>query len=108
MEDITELFVKFFEIATIILFIIIILAIIWRLVLKGDNYGIWFLYIDSIFSICRFNTYFWLLKGGLDVEIIMAFVYSVGYFILGFLFGQLVCFTLDCLLKLIRKFVNKR
>ena len=35
------------------------------------------------------------------MEIITALIYSVGYFILGFLTGQLVCFTLDCLLKLI-------
>lgn len=42
------------------------------------------------------------------MEVITALIYSVGYFILGFLFGQLVCFTLDCLLKLIGKFTKKR
>lgn len=42
------------------------------------------------------------------MEVVIALIYSVGYFILGFLTAQLVCFTLDCLLKLISKFVKKR
>ena len=37
------------------------------------------------------------------MEIITALINSAGYFILGFLIGQLVCFTLECLLKLIGK-----
>ena len=33
------------------------------------------------------------------MEIITALIYSVGYFVLGFLIGQLVCFILEMFYK---------